>query len=395
MKMGRNLSLFIIVIGLAGLAGGLSDGVFANYFKEVYFVNAAQRGFIEFPRELPGILGVIVISILMRFGDLKIALFSLVLSAFGILVLGFWTPTFNVMLIFLFIYSLGMHVLMPLQDSIALSLAEDHLAGKRLGQMAGIRVGFSLLASMVVFIGFINGWLNFKSPLVVFILAGIAYLVAACLLYPLTKRVHVAPRRLKFHLVVRKDYTLYYLLTILNGAQKQIMIVFAPWLLIELLGQGAATLALVSMLSALMGVFFLPAVGKWIDSFGIKKMMYADAFSFIFVYFFYGLLANGIVDGWFSNMTLPLVLACSMFVLDRLSMNLGMVRTMYLRNIAHDPAEITQTLSLGISLDHIVTIACASVSGVVWMVYGPQYVFYFASVLSLFNVVIAYYAKIK
>ncbi len=394
--MSREFKLFILIVGLIGFAGGLSDSVLANYFKDVYDVNSVERGFIELPRELPGILGVIFIGILVNLGDMKISIVAMLMAAFGILVLGFTTPSFEVMLLFLFIYSMGIHVFMPLQDSIALSLSQSTSAGQSLGRMGGIKVAFLLCASILVFFGFSGEWLNFGSPIIIFIIAGIFYLSAAILLFYLSKRIkEVKGKRVKFKFVFRKEYTLYYLITILHGAQKQIMLVFAPWLLIELLGQGAATLSLILMISSLMGIFFLPAVGRWVDKFGIRKMLYVDGASFVLVYLFYGLLASAIAGGVFTNNTIPIILGCGMFVLDRLSMNLGMVKTMYLKNIAVDSSDITQTISLGISLDHIVSISCSLVSGYVWYLVGPEYVFYFASVLSLFNLVIAYYAKIK
>ena len=69
------------------------------------------------------------------------------------------------------------------------------------------------------------------------------------------------------------------------GFQKQIMLVYGPWVLIDLLDKKADTLALLSIIGALIGVFFIPAVGRWIDKYGIKAMLYADAISFIGVCF--------------------------------------------------------------------------------------------------------------
>jgi hypothetical protein len=95
-----------------------------------------------------------------------------------------------------------------------------------------------------------------------------------------------------------------------------------------------------------------------------------------------------------NNPLVPVLLGGFMYILDRISMNFGLVRTMYLRHILVDKAEFSSTLAFGISLDHIVTIACASVSGLVWMTFGPQYVFFFASGLSLINVLVAYKVKL-
>jgi hypothetical protein len=53
------LMIFLVATAFIGLANGFSDSILANYFKEAYDANAAQRGFIEIPRELPGVLSLL------------------------------------------------------------------------------------------------------------------------------------------------------------------------------------------------------------------------------------------------------------------------------------------------------------------------------------------------
>ena len=40
-------------------------------------------------------------------------------------------------------------------------------------------------------------------------------------------------------------------------------------------------------------------------------------------------------------------------------------------------------------MDHVVTVIFAYLGGVVWYQFGPHYVFYFASALSVLNVIVA------
>ena len=71
-------------------------------------------------------------------------------------------------------------------------------------------------------------------------------------------------------------------------------------------------------------------------------------------------------------------------------MNIGVVKSVYLRSIAVKPEEITATLSAGTSLDHVVAIIAAQISGVVWIVWGPQWVFFLAAFFSLGNLFVAW-----
>ena len=70
------------------------------------------------------------------------------------------------------------------------------------------------------------------------------------------------------------------------------------------------------------------------------------------------------------------------------------IRVSYLRSIAKSEMDITHTLTTGMSMDHVVSILCAYLGGIVWTHYGPQYVFYAAAALSLTNLVVAILVKI-
>lgn len=392
--------LFFMAVSFCALAAGFSDTILSNYFKDVYEINAIQRGIIEFPRELPGVVSLLVISSIAFLGNYKIGVVAQMLSGFGILVLAFFTPSFNVMLIFLFIYSLGTHMFMPIQDSIAISLFRNENLGKRMGQYKAISTTFSTIAAIIIFFGFRYDALSFNTRIKPTFLISFIFimLVLSCLLYiskvkKNDENENDTDKKVRF--VLRKEYKLYYALSILHGTQKQIMLVFGPWVLIELLSQGADTIALLTIVSSFVGIFFVQALGKWIDSLGIRKIMYLDALTFIGVYIAYGCITSAILSGKLSNVTLAVVLSGGLFVCDRISMQIGMVRSMYLNSIIVDKNEITQTLTTGISLDHIVTIAFAPIAGYIWTNIGPQYIFFIAAGISLINVYIAKIAKIE
>lgn len=396
-NMKKEIKVYFIILALTALGLGLSDGVFANYFKDAYNVNAFQRGFIEFPRELPGILCIVAVSILSFLGDIRIAMIAQLLSFIGIISLGFLTPTFTVMLIFLFINSMGMHLNLPLQDSLGMSLIKGENIGKRMGQYKGVSTAFSMIASITVFFGFRFGLFSLTSKVKTIFLISAGFFAAVFILFFYLSRLIKTPikENRKLKLIFRKEYKYYYILAIMNGVQKQIMIVFGPWVLIEILGKKADTLAMLGIIGYFIGIFFIPALGRWLDRYGIRKMLYADALSFIGVYTVYGFLASGFSTGFFATTGIPVILTFSLFVLDRMSMQMGMIRVIYLRSIAVKESEITPTLSLGISMDHIVSIICSYLGGIIWSNLGPQYIFFFAAALSFVNLTVAKIAVIN
>ena len=67
-KRKQDLTLFFVVIATVSLAIGFSDGLFSNYFKDVYNVDGFHRGLIEFPRELPGVIIFFLVSLVSFLG---------------------------------------------------------------------------------------------------------------------------------------------------------------------------------------------------------------------------------------------------------------------------------------------------------------------------------------
>ena len=70
-QLQRAVFVFTLVVCLSAIAGGLGSATFSNYFKEVYHVDSAQRGFLEIPRESPGVLCALIISALAGFSEYR------------------------------------------------------------------------------------------------------------------------------------------------------------------------------------------------------------------------------------------------------------------------------------------------------------------------------------
>lgn len=225
---------------------------------------------------------------------------------------------------------------------------------------------FGFIAGLTVFFGFRFGAFSFHTPINLLFLIGTgAFIIAAFAGALLVKRnVPALGRRKSSRLVFRKQYRYYYLLTMLNGVQKQIAYVFGSWVIIELLLKRADVMSLLLIAASFISIFFMRAIGRWIDRFGIKRMMYVDALTFIFVYVIYGFVVWGITSKVLPGAGWPVLMIYALFVLDRLSMQIGVVKAVYLKSIAVSEEEVTATLSTGLSIDHMVAILAAQLQRV-------------------------------
>ena len=386
--------VYTIIVALAGLGLGLSDALFSNYFRDAYEVDAFQRGLIEVPRELPGVLTMFLLSALAFWGDKKLALLAFALNALGLLVLAFFAPSFPVMLIFLFVASMGIHMFIPLYDSLGMSLApskEEY--GKMLGKFNSVRMIFSLIASVVAFLGFRSGFFSFTAPIILnFVIAAALFAVVFVLILYLMK---LSPDKKgkKAHFVFRKEYAKFYVLAALFGGRKQVIFVFGPWVLIELFHFGADYMSLLLIVGSVVSVFALPVIGRWIDKYGAPQVMIIEVILFFVIYFGYGAISAGVHGGFVEGGRILLILVVLIHTLDRVVFNFNMARSIYLRKIALVAEDVTPTLATGMALDHLFSILGALVCGWLWWNLGPQYVFVFSGILAVIHLFVAIYVK--
>lgn len=369
----KEIWLFLAAVAAAGFAGSMVDATFNNYLNETFHVSDFQRSILEVPRELPGLLVVFVSACLFFLCSRRLAVLAMAVAAVGLVLIGSAGFSFNYVLVWLFIYSLGQHIFLPLNSSIGMDLAREGKTGRRLGQINSMRNLATLAGSFFIFIGFRFFHFTFAAS---FLLASVGFGTAALLLYGMKPAErHTPSERLR----LRREYGLFYWLTVLYGARKQIFLTFAPWVLVTLYRQPTQTLATLLTLGAAAGIVFQPWLGRLIDTRGERFVLAGEALVLIAVCLLYGFAGM-----WFSPGTaLAVVAAC--YVIDQLLMSVSMARATYLKKIAMDPAHVTPTLTAATSIDHVFSITTALVSGWIWKIYGYQYVFLLGAVIAAVN----------
>jgi predicted MFS family arabinose efflux permease len=277
-----------------------------------------------------------------------------------------------------------------LQDSIALQLTNGENAGRVLGRVNSVRMATLVLSGIITFAGFRYGWFSFDVPALVFIISAAAFVIAGILLAVLNHSVPRPGREIvKQRWVFRKTYARFYFICAVFGGRKQIMIVFSPWVLIDLLGFKADTMSILMVIGAFIGVFFIPLVGRMCDRLGVRKVLMFESFLFFFVYVIYGFLSKWVSENTVVLTGLGMMAIYLLFVVDRMAEQFYMTRAVYIRDIAVDPADITPTLTLGMAIDHVMAIGGSAVCGVIWESFGPEYVFMVAGALAVMNFVAA------
>lgn len=382
--------VFVAVLALTALANGLGNNILSNYFNEVFRIDEVQRGFIEIPRESPGILCMVLVAALGFLGNLWMAVAAQGLVLIGFIVLGWLSPSYGVMLVFMFIHSLGMHFFMPLNDAISMDLAEKGKVGATLGRFKGVNTLFAMAAAVLVFFGFRTGFFSFHTRTILpFAIGGICTAGAVALLAVLAMSLPQRDAVKNHKLLFRKRYMPYYMVTLAYGCQKRIKIVFAPWVIINLLGRGADTVALLTIAVHLAGTWIAPVIGRLLDRLGVRRMLWVEAVYIACSFSAMGLLAGMLASGTFDPASWQTWLVYAAYVLCVLFEQFNMVHSYMMRSIALDPSEVTRTLSVGLSVDHVMAIIASPVMGLIWHSFGVQYVFYLAALSALLQLAAA------
>jgi predicted MFS family arabinose efflux permease len=368
-----DILFFMFALLCLGLSQGMVDATFNNFLKETFGITSLQRTVLELPRETPGFLVAFVSAFLFLLGPRRTAGIANLLAAAGMLLIGLFSVNFPVMLVWLFVFSMGQHIFLPLNSSLGMDLAKEGGHGKRLGQFAGVQNFAYILGSLAIFLGF--RFLNFSFTLS-YIAAAVFYLGAA-LMFFLMKPDKPVPFHLRLKL--KKEYTLFYWLNVLYGTRKQIFITFAPWVLVFEFGQKTETVAMLLFAAGVCGIFFKPLLGRLIDRLGERTILAAEAVALVFVCLGYGLTKS------LFGMQVGLIVACVCYVLDSLLMSVTMARATYLKKIALHPDEVAPTLSMATTIDHIFSISVALLGGLLWNLLGYQAVFLLGGGIAVVN----------
>jgi len=355
-----------------GAAGGVFLSTLNNYLAEVHALDAESRGWLEFPRELPGFLLLFVTStMLIKMRETQMAAVAMLFTALGAIGLAFVSSSTALLVLWIVIYSLGDHIIFAVEGPIGLKLAKTGGEGHRLGQIGGARnLGTICGVGAIYLLAKLVG-----DRFDLFYLVGTVCAVVAGIFYWQLRvgRGDPPSRRL----VIRREYRLFYAISALFGIRKQIFIVFGAWVLVSLHDVSVSTIALLYFIAATLGIVLRPLLGDVIDWLGERIVLAVDELLLLVICLTYA-FATDILSAPYA-----LYLLYGAYVLDHTLFGLRVARTTYLQKIARDPADITPTVTLGITIDHAVAMSLPVLSGYIWQEFGFRWVFLLAGAIAV------------
>jgi len=326
-----------------------------NFAVERAAFGGAEMGILQSLREIPGLMAFAVVFLLFLFREQTIGYLSLILLGAGTLITG-WFPSVLGLYLTTVLMSIGFHYFETVHSSLCLQWSDKDRTPELLGRV--IAVGS--FTSIVVF-GFI--WLTFKILKMDFIPVyaaggGITILIAGLCWWTFPKfPVKVRQNR---RMVLRRRYWLYYALTFLSGARRQIFVVFAGFLMVEKFGFSVASIAVLFLINAVLNMLFAARIGRIIGNIGERRALIFEYVGLALVFTAYAFVNNA-------------GLAAGLFILDHFLFALAIAMRTYFQKIA-DPADIAATAGVGFTINHIAAVVLPAILGFVWLV-SPAAVF--------------------
>ncbi|QPZ89741.1 MFS transporter [Thioclava electrotropha] len=344
-----------------------------NFVIDVVNFDGVDIGWLQSFREVPGFLAIGVIVVLWVMREQTLAILSLLLLGGATAVTALF-PSFAGLIIVTLLSSIGFHYFQTVNQSLQLQWIDKAKAPQTLGKIVAIGSGASLAAYAVL----VLTWKTFNlSYEFVYATAGIATMVmmaAAALIYP---QFHTRePQSKKF--VLRRRYWLYYAITFMAGARRQIFVVFAAFMMVERFGLRVDEITALFLINFAVNMAAAPAMGRFVHRFGERRALIFEYVGLTLLFLAYG----GIY--WFGW---GIWLACALYVVDHLLFALAFAQKTYFQKIC-DPEDIAPTAAVAFTINHIAAVFLPVTLGYLWMV-SPGAVFGLAASMAVISLGLA------
>ncbi len=365
------ISLLILMSIAMPIAFNAWAALLNNFVVEKAAFTGIEIGILQSLREIPGFLAFTMVFVLLVIKEQIFAVFALALLGLGVAITGFFPTVFGLYFTTV-LMSIGFHYFEAVKQSLSLQWLSKEEAPQVLGRL--IAVGS--LTSLIVYASL---WALLEifqaSYLVNFFIAGGLCMILALVMYFMFP-IFPAKTIQNKNLILRKRYWLYYLLTFLSGARRQIFMVFAAFLMVEKFGYSASQVTLLFLINYAFNWLFAEKIGQLIGKFGERKALTLEYLGLIFVFIAYGIVDNP-------------TLAAGLYILDHMFFAMAIAISTYFQKIA-DPKDMASSAGVSFTINHIAAVVIPAALGMVW-IWSHSLVFYIGACFALASLIAAQY----
>ncbi|MCG8426136.1 MAG: MFS transporter [Chromatiales bacterium] len=327
-----------------------------NFAIERAAFTGREMGILQSLREVPGFLAFGVVFLLLIIREQRLAFLSLALLGIGTAVTGLF-PSVLGLYITTVIMSIGFHYYETLQTSLTLQWVDKSHSAEVFGKLIAAGSFASIVTFVLIWLA--DDQLQIDYQWIYLFMGGLTVIIAlvAWLGFPMFPQKTEQHK----HMVLRRRYWLFYLLTFMSGARRQIFVVFAGFLMVEKFDYSVSEIALLFLANAALNVFLAPRIGRLIGRIGEQRALLLEYTGLIAVFCGYALVETA----W---------IAAGLYIVDHLFFAMAIALKTYFQKIAA-PEDIASTAGVSFSINHIAAVVIPAVFGLIWLS-SPALVFY-------------------
>ncbi len=319
-----------------------------NFVVERAAFTGVEIGILQSLREVPGFLAFTTVFVLLILKEQTFAVISLAMLGLGVAATGFFPTTYGLYFTTV-VMSLGFHYFEAIKQSLALQWLSTDEAPQMLGRLLSV----AAITSLIVYGAL---WLLLEIVKVDFIwnflIAGTVCVILAVVMW-LGFPHYKSETEQHSKLILRKRYWLYYGLTFLSGARRQIFMVFAAFLMVEKFGYSAAQVTLLFLINYTFNWLFAEKIGVLIRRIGERNSLSIEYIGLIVVFTSYAFVENAYI-------------AAALYVIDHMFFALYIAMSTYFQKIA-DPADFASSAGVSFTINHIAAVIIPAALGLVWI----------------------------
>ncbi len=340
--------LYLVVLTIGSTVGLQSwTTLFNNFAVEVAHLDGDGVGLIQSIREIPGLLALLAIFVMRVIPEHRLSSLSILLLGLGIAATG-WLPSLTGLALTTLVMSFGFHYYETTNMSLTLQYFDRGTAPWVFGKLRSISAASSIVIG--IFIYFMAAVLDFT---IMYIVIGSG--IAAVALWGFTRSpasADAVPQHRK--MVFRRRYWLFYFLTFMAGARRQIFIAFAVLLLVQHFGYSVQAVTLLFVINNTINYFLSPTIGRAIIRYGERRVLTLEYASLIAVF-----LAYAVTDSkW---------LAGGLYILDHIFFNFAVAINTFFQKMG-DARDVAPTMAVGFTINHIAAVFLPAIGGYFWII---------------------------
>jgi MFS family permease len=155
-------------------------------------------------------------------------------------------------------------------------------------------------------------------------------------------------------MILRRRYGLYYFLTFMAGARRQIFIAFSVFLLVKIFHFSVQEVTVLFVINNVINYFLSPLIGKAIVRFGERRVLTLEYAGLIVVFLTYAFTGSKL-------------LVTAMYIIDHILFNFAIAIRTYFQKIG-DPQDIAPSMAVGFTINHIAAVVMPVLGGLAWMI---------------------------